>query len=87
MERNKLMAIAICLSQIIGLASCQGPSEKYDFELTISNPSSVNLKEKPVIIPREKLGEIKVNNFEVLLIRKGQDTLPSQLTDRDGDGR
>ncbi|MDN3670377.1 DUF4861 domain-containing protein [Echinicola jeungdonensis] len=85
-KKNKLMAIAFCLSLLIGLASCQSHSEKYDLELTISNPSSVNLNEKPVIIPREQLGEIKEGNLEVLLIRNGQDTLPSQRTDRDGDG-
>ncbi|QDH80452.1 DUF4861 domain-containing protein [Echinicola soli] len=64
------------------------PKNGYDASISANNPSQVDLAEKPIRIPKGKLGTSDKKGMQPLLIdKRSSDTIPSQLVDTDGDGQ
>lgn len=68
------------------LASCSAPTENHQTSIIIENPSEEPLEEKPIVIARDLFGNIPERK-NPLLLNMDQDSVPSQLTDLDGDGQ
>lgn len=56
------------------------------YKITFINTSSVDVKDKPVIIKREELTSEPIGKFPLFISEKG-DTIPSQLDDLNGDNK
>ncbi|AWW28749.1 DUF4861 domain-containing protein [Echinicola strongylocentroti] len=68
------------------VVACETKMED-DVLISASNPSQVDVSEKPVRIPKGKLGiSVKKGMQPLLMDKRSSDTIPSQLVDTDGDG-
>ncbi len=69
-----------------GLLSCQSNKEEEQaIKMVLTNPSSVELTDKAITIPREALSALSEGNQFPLLLTENGDTLAAQLDDVDGD--
>ena len=83
---KRLLHACIACAGII-LAVCFVPGIAFgqkSRQITIKNPSTVKLIDKPIIIKRVDLNNLPVGTLYPLIM-SGKDTIPSQLDDLDGD--
>lgn len=73
---------------IVGVlvTSCQNEKETFKLEIALTNTSPLELSEKAVSIARARLFVEEVDN-RFALVTSANDTIASQLTDMDGDGK
>lgn len=81
----KIQSVLVALSASFLIFSCKTEEKKSFVELKLTNPKDVVLNNKEVSIKREVLKENEVEGKYPLLII-ASDTIPSQLSDLDGDG-
>ncbi|GGF51592.1 DUF4861 domain-containing protein [Echinicola rosea] len=76
------LPLVACLS----VGGCE-PKVDDDASITVSNPSQIDLVQKPIRISRSALDTTYRIGMAPLLISGAEDTIPSQLVDTDGDGQ
>lgn len=81
---KKILQLSILLFFII---SCQSEKDQKNQKITVTNPSTINLTDKAIVIDREKLTEIPKGDVYPLLYTAKGDTIPAQLDDLDGDNQ
>ena len=81
--KQKIVKLSVLILVFIFFTKCEKQTRLT--QITLTNNSSINLKDKPITILKSQLNYNQFDSLFPLLISSKGDTIPSQLDDLDGD--